>query len=198
MDTTPQLRHSVLGPGLALVLFGGFSAACTSGGTRTAPIGPRTETISVRVGGAAGGALEVGTEASVMDTTVSAAPDAIWSALPTVFQLLRIETSTVDAGSLMIGNQGFVASRIGGRSLSTYLDCGQTFGGPTADRYEVTLYLMVELAGSPGGGTLVRTVTDAYARPRGVSGNSLHCVSKGTLERRILELVTQIAPGAIP
>jgi hypothetical protein len=36
---------------------------------------------------------------------------------------------------------------------------------------------------------------DAYARPRDVSGNDIHCVSKGTLERRIVELITEGLDG---
>ena len=194
-----RLHHSVLGPGLAIGFFCAFSTACTSGGTRSAAVGSRTERISVSGRDYSTEPLEITTEASVLDSMVAAAPAAVWSALPTVFELLRIETSTVDAGSLVIGNPRFIGGRIEGKALSTYVDCGNTYGGPTADRYQVTLYLMVGLSGPfPGGGTMVRTVMDASARPRDVMGNSLHCVSKGTLERRIVELVTEMAGASNP
>ena len=39
------------------------------------------------------------------------------------------------------------------------------------------------------------TAPTAYARPRDVSGNNLHCVSKGTLERRIEELIAEGLAG---
>jgi hypothetical protein len=79
--------------------------------------------------------------------------------------------------------------------MSTYFDCGTGLGGPNADRYEVTIYMMVQLLGPLAQGTMVRTVVDAFAKPRDVSGNAVHCVSKGVLERRVVELMTETVGG---
>ena len=42
-----------------------------------------------------------------------------------------------------------------------------------------------------GSMVIVTTSLDAYARPRDVAGNAVHCVSRGALERRLAELITE-------
>ena len=138
------------------------------------------------------GTLDLSTEASVRDSILPASRASVWSALPSVFETLEMDTPTVDAASLMIGNARFrPRRRIGGERPSRYFDCGSGPGGDYADRYQVTLYLMVQLRSAPGGGTMVRTTLDASARPRDVAGGSVHCGSKGSLERRIVELILE-------
>jgi hypothetical protein len=168
--------------------------ACTAGGVSS---GAATRTGSLGVGNTLGarGSLEITTEAAVHDTTIASPTDAVWAALPTVFATLDIETPTVDARSLTVGNPEHSSARIEGSRMSTYFDCGTGLGGPNADRYEVTIYMMVQLLGPLAQGTMVRTVVDAFAKPRDVSGNAVHCVSKGVLERRVVELMTETVGG---
>ena len=191
----PRLLRSIPGAGLALVLSCALSTACASGGSGTSSTGPRTERVSVGNPIGSLGSVEITTDASVQESTIPATPAAVWSVLPSVFETMQIETPTIDPRSFMIGNPGYRPSRIMGMQLSTYLDCGNTFIGLYADRYQVTLYFMVQLADPLDGGTRLRTVIDASARPRDVRGNPLHCVSKGTLERRFLELVSEKLAG---
>lgn len=185
----PWLLHSVPGPGLALVLFCALSTACASGGAGTSPTGSRrTDDVSVARGPL--GSFEITTEASVQDRVISAARITVWAVLPSVFETLGIE-ATVDPRTFVIGNSGYRARRIEGKRLSTYLECGRGLAR-NADRYQVTLQLMVQLDDAPDGGTLVRTLLDAYARSTDVSGRTaIHCTSRGTLERRIIELIAE-------
>jgi hypothetical protein len=119
--------------------------------------------------------------------------------MPAVFETLGIETPTFDPRSYVIGNPGSRVARIAGSTrLSNYLDCGIGILGPNADRYEVTLQLIVQLASYPIGATIVRTTLDAYARPRDTSGEPVHCASQRTLERQINELIGLELAGAGP
>ena len=75
--------------------------------------------------------------------------------------------------------------------MSTYLECGRGVGRANADQCVVTLQLMVQLEAAPDEGTTVRTLMEAYARAGSVSGNSIPCGSRGTLERRVIELIAE-------
>lgn len=171
-----------------LVLLCALSAACGPG---RASSGAGTASVSVAnvLGGL--GSIDVTSEASVRDSLFAVPPRAVWSVLPGVFRTLGIDTPIVDAPSGVMGNRSYEGPRVEERRLSLYLDCGSTFGGPRADTYRVTLFLLVQLSESVDGETHVRTVLDASARPREVSGNPVHCGSKGTLERRVMELIAE-------
>jgi hypothetical protein len=175
-----------------------LAAGCASpqpqGAEELAAAGRQVETVSV--GSSQGGALaqiEIETAASVIDLEVPVGLTSAWAVLPEVFEILGIEATTVDRPSYSAGNERFVVRSIDRQALSNYLECGSSFGRARADQYEVTMQILVQLAGAPGGATRIRTTLDAYARPRDVAGNAYHCTSKGTLERRIAELVEQLA-----
>jgi len=132
-----------------------------------------------------------------MDSVLPASVAAVWAVLPSVFDTLEVDTPIVDVRRLTIGNSRFRApSRIAGQRLSTYLDCGVSFGRPNADRYEVVLQLAVELRPVAPKSTVVSTLVDAYASSRDVRGNALHCRSEGTLERLIFALIAERLPTA--
>jgi len=181
------------GPQFGIVLLCALCGACASGGGGTAPVVPRNP-------GFDGGTQVLGgftnAVSSVRDSVVAQPRAAVWAVMPSVFETLGIETPTVDPRSFVIGNPGDRVARISGSArLSTYLDCGIGILGPNADRYEVTLQLLVQLAGYPEGGTLVRTTLDAFARPRDSSGEPIHCASQRTLERLIVDLVAAELAG---
>ncbi|MDH3206971.1 MAG: hypothetical protein OEO79_10180 [Gemmatimonadota bacterium] len=179
-----------------------LSSACASGAPPSA--GPAAPAIAPANRGFDGGTQVRGgftnVVSSVRDSVVDAPRARVWAALPSVFETLGIETPTVDPASFTMGDPGSRVARIGGSTrLSTYLDCGIGILGPNADRYEVTLQLMVQLANNPAGGTLVRTTLDAYARPRDTSGDALQCASQRTLERQIVDLIDiELSGGVAP
>lgn len=190
----PEALRDSLVLALASGLFLSGCASPQGGAEQTAAQGRRVETVSV--GSTQGGglsAVEVETGASVVDSVVAVTPVAAWSALPGVFETLGVEATTVDARSRAIGNERFIATRIEGRSLSDYVDCGASFGRARADQYQVTMQILVQLGRDASGGTRVRTLLDAYAQPRDVAGNAYHCASTGRLERRVAELIARTA-----
>jgi hypothetical protein len=130
-------------------------------------------------------------ESTVGERAVPATVSQVWSVLPAIFEQLDIETTTVDPAGAVMGNAGYLARRVEGRRLSSYLDCGRSFGREYADAYSVTLGVLVQLVTSADGQTLVRTVLDAYARDPGQSSGSVHCITWGSLERRIGDLVVE-------
>lgn len=153
---------------------------------------PTTSVSSVGVGFQASDAattLDLRHQADVGETTVPASVTSVWGVLPEVFDQLEIDLTFVDASSGAMGNGGFRARRVEGERMSRWLDCGRDLIQATADVYDVTLSVLVQLLVVGENATTVRTTIDAYARGRGGSGGRVHCVSWGTLERRIPELV---------
>jgi hypothetical protein len=130
-------------------------------------------------------------ESSMGQRTVDASIVDAWAVLPEVLAQLEIEANRVDSREAIMGNTGYRARRIEGERMSRYFDCGRSFGTEYADQYAVTLAVVVQLVSSADGGTIVRTFLDAYARDQALSGNSVHCITKGSLERRVGELVAE-------
>ena len=130
-------------------------------------------------------------ESTVGERSVEATVTQVWGVLPGIFEQLAIETTTVDPSQALIGNAGYRARRIEGRRLSTYFDCGRVMGREYADSYTVTLAVMVQLVTAADGRTVVRTILDAYARDPSTSSASVHCITWGSLERRIGDLVVE-------
>jgi hypothetical protein len=130
-----------------------------------------------------------GRPAAVQDTILRESPTRVWGALPNVFATLGIQTRTLEPGAYTIGLESGRVARIEGGRLSSHLECGSGILGPNADHYDVTMTLLIQLAGHASGGTTVRTTLDAYARSRSSSGEPLHCASSRSLERRVMELI---------
>jgi len=115
-----------------------------------------------------------------------------WTALAAVYEQLEIPVSVSDSMRWLVGNARVQARRIGGERISRYLECGQaSMGRPRADQYEVTYSIFSRLQQEQDGRTILVTELDASARPSSVSTNPVHCSSKGTLEVRIADLVTE-------
>jgi hypothetical protein len=134
-------------------------------------------------------------QGGVAHATVTGSPSAVWAVLPSVFEYLDIEVTRVDAGAAVMGNTGYRAGRIEGERLSRFVDCGRGPMRPFADEYEVTLSVVVQLLAGDSDVTTVRTLVDGYARDRTTSSGGIHCVSFGSLERRIGELVAERLDG---
>ena len=136
--------------------------------------------------------VELRHDSSVGERRIEASLSDVWAAMPAVFAQLDVPTTTVDATAGVIGNSSFRARRIGGQRMSDFLDCGSSFGRNYADSYAVNVGLLVQLVPTADGFTVVRTVLDAFARDPGTSGNSVHCITWGSLETRIADLVIEV------
>jgi hypothetical protein len=155
--------------------------------------------VVTRIQGPGGGDVHLTSELSKGVFHLSAPPEDVWLALPTVFEELGVEITLRDPRTRTLGNNGFRMRRIGGARNSTFLDCGYgTTAVPHADAYEVTASLVTSLHPGEQGGTVMETLFAASARPREVSGGNIVCSSKGTLEERMLEVLTSLVGGTFP
>lgn len=164
---------------------------CASGASEVQEGGTGLRSISVGALSSSSPTIEVRNDASFAEFTLPARLTAVWGTLPAVFEQLGIEPTYVDAGQGRIGNARYTRTRIERQPMSTYIECGSGLTGPYADAYEVTLSLLVSVV--PGGqlGTVVRTNVDAFATQRSANSTSIHCTSRGALERRIRALIEE-------
>jgi len=177
----------------AALILGSLAAACASspsqeGVPRAAPVRS-----VMRVAGT--DPVEVHTEASVTQRTFQVPPEQVWAVVPGVYERLEIPITTADPAAREIGNTGYLARRVEGKRMNSYLDCGTQLGGAVANSHDVTLSVVTKVIAQEGGATGVRTVLDASARARATSGNPVHCQSRGVLEERIGRLIAEALAG---
>jgi hypothetical protein len=182
-------------PALAVLLVAVASACTPRAPYATEPAGTNLSTLGVTSADGRSRSYDLRHQAGVGETTVMGSPSDVWAVLPSVFQQLEIEVTRVDAADAVMGNTGYRARRIEGERVSRFLDCGRGLLRPYADEYDVTLSVTVQLLAGAEQTTRVRTIVDAYARDRSVSSGALHCLSWGSLERRVAELVAERLDG---
>jgi len=141
--------------------------------------------------------IEMHNEGGVSERAFGAPRARVWAVLPDVFEQLDVPVTVREVPTRM-GNAGYAVSRVEGKRMSDWIDCGTSLNGVLANAYSITLQVLVSLRPHGDRDTAVRAYVDAVGRPRSTSGNSAHCNSKGTLEARILELVAErlVAGGA--
>jgi len=120
--------------------------------------------------------------------------DAIFAALTTVFEELKIPVESPDPRRGLASNlNADISRRLGGQPLSRYLDCGRGFSGNNADFYRMTLAVSAWVepaAGAPK--QLVIAIAASGRDPAGSKSAYSQCTSRGALEKRIAERVQQI------
>jgi hypothetical protein len=171
---------------LSLATLSGCATHTPSAGAGVSPetvriVGPSgTTTLSRMVGAGAPAAV----------TAVAAPLDSAWRALPSVYASLEIPLTTLDAAQHLLGNEGMRVRRtLAGESLTRYLDCGATQGGPNAETYEVTMAVLTQLQPGAADSTIVATAVQASARSPSFSGEDVACTSTRRLEARIAALL---------
>jgi hypothetical protein len=126
---------------------------------------------------------------------VPAPPAKVFTALNSVYGDLGIDVKLSDPTSGQIGNRNFVKThRLAGEPISSYVDCGLTVTGLAADNYRVTMSLVSQVTARDGGSN-VETWLTAGARDLATSTGDISCVSKGTLETKVNQLVLQRMGG---
>ena len=117
--------------------------------------------------------------------------DSAWARLREVLEAIGLPVDHVDESAHTIGHGGESISRVDGKRMSTYLDCGVgTTAQPYADFYRVVMsYEVLLAAGAEESTVRAEMRVQATATPRDVSGNALRCTSKGRLERLVFEQV---------
>lgn len=173
--------------GLALLVAGVLLGCATSSD------GVRQETstpVAMRIQGAGGGDVHFTSELSKGTFHLQWAVEEVWLVAPSVFEELGIEINYRISQGRAIGNSNFRVRRVDGARNSRYLDCGYgSTAVPNADGYEVTGSLITTFRPGEDGTTVMETVFTASARAREVSGGTIPCTSKGTLEQRMAEIM---------
>ena len=162
--------------------------ACTPAPART-PVEPERVLITGR-----GGSFRTHDVAAV-NVLVKAPPDKVLIALLSAYSDLGIQIELYNRTTGEVGNRNFSGvHRFAGESISKYLSCGQTLMGETANKYQVTMSLVSQVT-ARGGDTNLDTWLTATARDAGSSSNSASCISNGTLENKLHELVLKHIAG---
>ena len=137
-----------------------------------------------------GGDVRITSDRRASQTVFDAEMDEVWTALVAAYGHLEIPVPAKNHAGWRIGNPRAQKRRIGDERLSQFFECGQaSMGRPRADHYDVTFSIFSGLQQAADGRTVLLTEVDGSARPRSVSTNPVHCSSKGTLEKRIADLV---------
>ncbi len=135
--------------------------------------------------------VEIFNEPGIGMRTIDAEVGMAWRVLGGVYEQLGIPVAQSDPNGRQLGNPGYLARRVDGERMNSVVDCGSDFSGPLANQYDITLTVITKLTAKGPENTQVVTVMDAYGRPRAVSGNSIHCTSRGVLEMKIAQKVAE-------
>lgn len=124
---------------------------------------------------------------------------AAWARLPGILEELGLPIGSIDETRGLIAHDGARLSRIDGRRMSAFLDCGSgTTAQPYADLYSVTAgYEVLIVSGESDGRSRAEMRIDATARARDVRGNPLRCRSKGRLEQLVFERLDTGGEGGV-
>lgn len=168
-------------------------AGCASGGgggsnEDTAPLPPERRNV-LRVAGYQ--AVEMYNEAGVGVRTLDVAAATVWSVVGGVYAQMEIPVEESDPRLMQLGTLGYAARRIEGDRMNTFVDCGANLAGPMANQYDITLSVVTRLTSKGPESTEILTMVDAYGRPRAVSGNPIHCQSRGVLEQRVAQRIAE-------
>jgi hypothetical protein len=119
--------------------------------------------------------------------------DVVWRALPIAYDSIGIPIGKMDTLTRVVGNEGFKLRRkLGGVSLTRYLDCGQAQGFRSAETYEINLAVITQLQPADAGFTTAATTVQASAKPVNFAGEYAPCSSSGELEKRVGEVLARI------
>ncbi|MCY3613402.1 MAG: hypothetical protein OXH51_17905 [Gemmatimonadetes bacterium] len=194
-----HLHFRILAVAAVAVAVGSAGCASGSSGSPNAgndrPVVPGERRTILRVGNYE--RLEIFNEPGVGVRTIGVAAELAWRALGGVYGELGIPVTSSNPQTMELGNPGYSARRVGGDRMNTFVDCGSGLAGPMANLYDVTLTVSTRLTAKGPQSTEVLTIVDAFGEPRAVSGNMVHCQSRGVLELRVAQEVAE-ALGITP
>lgn len=131
------------------------------------------------------------------DRTMAAPAVAVFDQLPAAFQALGVaQVGVVDTsgGVYTVGVRNLlVHGSIGGRRLSTYLDCGTGgMGMSNADRSDVYLTLTAFVTPSGTGSSVLHSYVAGQARDPSTNAPPVRCVSTRAFEARLAEQLARL------
>lgn len=173
---------------VALALAVGAASACATNHGLPSSSGP-TQTVRV-ASPTAEIDIDVTSRSDPKVASIAAPIERVWSLLPSVYDSLGIPIGNVNSTTRTIGNTGLkIRTRLGKEYLSTYIDCGRSQIGESADSYDVILTILTQADSTANGETRVTTSVDAMARPAAFSQAYSRCTTKYVLESRVMKLL---------
>lgn len=142
-----------------------------------------------RVNPSAGGSAEIHLqrEMFVDEDVVDGALLDVWKILPQAWSDAMVPIGETNTATKTLRSGVYRApSRIVGKSLADFLDCGYSLAGPRVIMWDVQLSVTTALIAESPTQTRVASVVNGTARPRdGSNTNAVGCTSRGELERII-------------
>lgn len=146
---------------------------------------------------ATGQNIRFNTSATTVAVTeaIPAGADSAFNLLLKVYGELQIPTTNLDARQRSAGNPNLkIRRRLGGVSLSKYVDCGNKDGVSNADEYDIVLNVGSAIGGSGPASSTISTRVDGVATHPVFSAQTV-CSTTGELEKRIALAVRLKALG---
>jgi hypothetical protein len=111
----------------------------------------------------------------------------VFEAMAAVYRELEVPVVVNDPTTGRMGNTDFWKShRLGGQSISSYLNCGSSITGSAADDYRVYMSLISAVRPDASGGSALEIAFTATARNmEGTTADRVACGTTGRLEERI-------------
>ncbi len=160
-----------------------FLGACAPGGpaVNEGPTPPPTVTVS-----GTGAEITLARETAINEMIIDEPIADVWRVLPNAWQDAMVPIARVNNATRTLQSGSFRApSKIVGKPLSDYFDCGYTMAGPRVTLWQVMLDITGMVRPDSAGARVVTRI-DALARPRdGTSTSPVSCSSRGELERII-------------
>ena len=112
----------------------------------------------------------------------------VWKVLPKAWADAMVPVGETNTATKTLRSGTFRApSKIVGKPLSDFLDCGYSISGPRVTMWDVRMDVTTAVLADSPTKTRVATVVNGTAKPRdGSSTAAVGCTSRGELERIIL------------
>ena len=135
--------------------------------------------------------------AGPIEGEVNATVDAVWTALPAVYEALGIPLAHLDRPSGQMGNKQIVRTgRLAGQRLSRTFDCGASMTGERADQGRITASVITQVWMRSDGRTGIATTVVSTMKPLdGTSTAPTSCATTGWLEKEIADRVRAMVQG---
>ena len=125
-------------------------------------------------------AVRIGTVRGALRVPVEKA----WAALPSAYAALGLVINARDSTARATGDSLSIQGRFGDWSASDVIDCGSPSHPAKNDSVRVMLFVTTRLD-PDSAGTIATNTVQAFTRLP--TGNALGCLSRGTIERRLLQ-----------
>jgi hypothetical protein len=183
------MRHFIL-----LLLVAGTTSCASSGSTRTGIAAPTERVVATD-----GENIYRTTVRANPKVSLPVAPSRAFEALKAVYAELGIPQVVSDAATGQVGNTNFTKSRqLAAQPISSYLDCGDSLTGPSADIYRIYMSLVSVVRPAASGTSELETAFQASGQNMsGAAAERVACTSTGRFEERIQRMVL-IKTGAAP